>query len=839
MKSGRAERRLRRALHIRAGEGGAPLLLFSYFFLLAAPLTIIKSLRTADFLAKMGVGALPIAYLGAAVVTGLVVFFYARVQFRASLHAVISGSLVFFAVSGLLLDWALRTRAGILSPVLPYGYWIWASLLVVALMTHFWMTVNEMFTPREARRLMRFLTTGGVLGSVLGGLLVGFLSRTALAGGLLPLACFMLLACVLVVRGLFKAPHESPAPAGDDAGGMRKAGLRASFDAVRRNKFLSLIAGLVAVSVIVSTCIEFQFLSAAYGRFISDRNALQAFFGFFDPALTLFTLCLNIIIGGYLLKNLDAARALLLTPGALLAGSLAVLCLPFGLFPGILIKGTDESMAFAVNQPAREILYIPVSAPLRHKAKPFIEMFISQVAKVIGALVLLAFALALNKRIEGFTPVFDSMLARDLSWVVIVFLVPWAVLSLKAGKGYLATLRGNIHPLWDRAEKELAEKLDVGRAKLVFDTIDSRNYSSVLYALHLFDLLAQDKLTPDVKNILAEKAGEVRAAAIADRFEAEGTAQLSAVLDDLPPEDVLTEIPIIMSSAEYQQVMEDYFEKVRGESPGAEVKRMELAKAIGLMSPDSLLASRLPELIDDDSPRVSCLALKSAARLRREDALPAIIRKLGNALTVEDAADALEKYGDRAAEALDETLRDQTRELALRRAAAGVLGRIGTQPAGLALAGALEHGPGDLDPAVIDALDRIRSEHEEITVPRDVVGRKTFDLIRAYCRTYIDLQGLGPGADTEALRHGLAGNLYATLADIFKLLGLSYSQKDIRTAYQNISTGHRHAAGHAVEWLDNTLKKDVKEVLLPIVEDLDPEEKTRRIEKVLRILSQR
>lgn len=839
MKSGRAERRLRRALHIRAGEGGAPLLLFSYFFLLAAPLTIIKSLRTADFLAKMGVGALPIAYLGAAVVTGLVVFFYARVQFRASLHAVISGSLVFFAVSGLLLDWALRTRAGILSPVLPYGYWIWASLLVVALMTHFWMTVNEMFTPREARRLMRFLTTGGVLGSVLGGLLVGFLSRTALAGGLLPLACFMLLACVLVVRGLFKAPHESPAPAGDDAGGMRKAGLRASFDAVRRNKFLSLIAGLVAVSVIVSTCIEFQFLSAAYGRFISDRNALQAFFGFFDPALTLFTLCLNIIIGGYLLKNLDAARALLLTPGALLAGSLAVLCLPFGLFPGILIKGTDESMAFAVNQTAREILYIPVSAPLRHKAKPFIEMFISQVAKVIGALVLLAFALALNKRIEGFTPVFDSMLARDLSWVVIVFLVPWAVLSLKAGKGYLATLRGNIHPLWDRAEKELAEKLDVGRAKLVFDTIDSRNYSSVLYALHLFDLLAQDKLTPDVKNILAEKAGEVRAAAIADRFEAEGTAQLSAVLDDLPPEDVLTEIPIIMSSAEYQQVMEDYFEKVRGESPGAEVKRMELAKAIGLMSPDSLLASRLPELIDDDSPRVSCLALKSAARLRREDALPAIIRKLGNALTVEDAADALEKYGDRAAEALDETLRDQTRELALRRAAAGVLGRIGTQPAGLALAGALEHGPGDLDPAVIDALDRIRSEHEEITVPRDVVGRKTFDLIRAYCRTYIDLQGLGPGADTEALRHGLAGNLHATLADIFKLLGLSYSQKDIRTAYQNISTGHRHAAGHAVEWLDNTLKKDVKEVLLPIVEDLDPEEKTRRIEKVLRILSQR
>ena len=296
-----AERTLRRALHLRAGEGRAPILLFSYLFLLAAPLTIIKSLRTADFLAKRGVGALPIAYIGAAVVTGLVVLFHARVQFRTSLHAVISGSLVFFAVSGLLLEWALRTRAGALSPVLPYGYWIWASLLIVALMTHYWMMVNDMFTPREARRLMGFLTTGGVLGSILGGLLVGFLSRTSLAGGLLPLACFMLLACVLVVRGLVKAAHESPAPAGDDDGGARKAGFRASFDAVRRNKFLSLIAGLVAVSVIVSTCIEFQFFSAAYGHFTNNRNALQAFFGFFDPALTLFTLFINSVIGGYLM----------------------------------------------------------------------------------------------------------------------------------------------------------------------------------------------------------------------------------------------------------------------------------------------------------------------------------------------------------------------------------------------------------------------------------------------------------------------------------------------------------------------------------------------------------
>ncbi len=165
--------------HVRAGEKKAAVLFFSYFFLIAAAVTVVKTLRTTDFLVKMGVGALPIAYLLAALVTGLVVLFHARVQFRTSLRAVVTGSLVLFGLTGFVLQWALRTRAGALSPVLPYVYWVWASVLVVALLTHFWMAAGETFDPREAKRLMGFLTWGGILGGVLGGLLVGLLSRTA------------------------------------------------------------------------------------------------------------------------------------------------------------------------------------------------------------------------------------------------------------------------------------------------------------------------------------------------------------------------------------------------------------------------------------------------------------------------------------------------------------------------------------------------------------------------------------------------------------------------------------------------------------------------------------
>jgi ATP/ADP translocase len=224
MGTGRPSKALRRVLNIKAGEAKVAFLLFSYFFLIAAPLAIIKTLRTTDFLVRMGVGALPIAYLLSAIVTGLIILLHSKIQFRTSLRAVIIASLVFFAVSGLVLQWVLQTDFGRLSALLPYFYWVWASVLIIALLTHFWMTVNEMLNPREAKRFIGFLTSGGICGGILGGLLVGFLSRTSLSVWLMPLACAMLVGCVLVVRAVFKFQQGRTAASGGGSGRERGPG---------------------------------------------------------------------------------------------------------------------------------------------------------------------------------------------------------------------------------------------------------------------------------------------------------------------------------------------------------------------------------------------------------------------------------------------------------------------------------------------------------------------------------------------------------------------------------------------------------------------------------------
>jgi HEAT repeat protein len=294
-----------------------------------------------------------------------------------------------------------------------------------------------------------------------------------------------------------------------------------------------------------------------------------------------------------------------------------------------------------------------------------------------------------------------------------------------------------------------------------------------------------------------------------------------------------------MSLDAYQQLIGLHAERVIEASRKSEIEKMELAKAIGLMPPNARLVEKLDKLISDDSPEVSCYAIKSAARLLREEHLPAIFRKLGHPSVQEDAISALHKYGRSAIGALGEYLTVGGRDAASKRAAVEVLARIGLPEVVPILMRELERESGELDTAVIDALDRIRSARTDIRLPEREVERKTLSLIQKYCRTYIDLQELEAGDRSAERKRLLKRDLEALLADIFKLLGLSYPQEDIRKAWQNLKTESRNSVAYAVELLDNTLKNEMKDVILPLVEDLTPLERLRRIHKILSDLSEK
>ena len=549
-------------------------------------------------------------------------------------------------------------------------------------------------------------------------------------------------------------------------------------------------------------------------------------FGFFHAGLYVVPFLISIFMTSNLIKSYGLRIILLLFPLLLLLCFGGIAFWPVLGF-ALAIKASDKSLSFSINQYMRELLYIPVSPELKYKAKIFIDMFLNRFAKGIGALILLIFIFL--------PPVPWQNRVQIVSIIAVVFIIAWVFANLKVSKEYTNTVKQKLEMKWDRGDKLVAEKMDVDYTKLVFDTIESRDRSSVLYAMHLFDLIKQDKLTPEVRKLISYKADERKVSSLGGLFES-GETTLVPETDDMLSEEVLgKEVKEIMSLDVYQEVMKGYIDKVLNDDTGdSETSKMEVAKAIGLMESHSPLAQKLEELLEDESPEVSKYAIESAARLKRREHVPGLIYKLHNPLAREDAGTALEKYGEKIVGTLSDYLGDSDEDVALRKEVASVLARIPVQDSADFLTWELAEDNEDMDPELIDALDRIRSGKPDIQVQEEIIKTKIFKEIKKYYQILIKFYDAESKAKKVKMSEQLSENLAGYMMNIFKLLGLIYSHEDIFRAYQNIRSTTKDSVDYALELLDNILPKEIRDVVFPLIEDLSLEERVKRCRILLK-----
>jgi len=806
-----------RFLGIKPGEAPLAISFFIYFFLITAPFHIIKPIRDASYIITLGTRNLPYAYATAFIV-GLVVAFHSKIQARLSRSVLITSSLVFFVLTSLVF-WVLFPLGW---KWLPLAFWVWANIFVGVLVTQFWFAVNDVFNLREAKRLIGFFGSGGILGGIVGSLLAGLLAQGTAAPKLLLPAAVILASSVLPVRAVFRqhnARQGGPPPASRTPRSEDKVGFKACYDTVRRDGYLRLLAAMVLVTGIVSTLVDWQFKNITE-HWPAARMNLPSFFGYFNAGMLVFSFLLQLLFTSSLLGRFGQRPTLLLYPVLLLVCSLGIAFWPV-IILAIAIKGADKSLSYSVNQSARELLYIPVRPEAKYRAKTFIDMFLNRFSECISAVILIGLFLLTKK--PNITLV---------SLVAAAFIVVWIGLNLKVSREYVNLLKSKLQSPWGRAEELVADRVDVESAKLVFDALESRKRSPVLYAQHLFELLAQNKLTPEVRVFLASQMDEARITSLGGLLES-GSAGWIPELSRPEEDDALkTDVREILNLDVYQEVMKGYVDKVVAD-PKDDVSRMEVAKSLGWMDAGSPLTRALEDLLQDGNVEVARYAIDSAARLGRREDVPLLLDRLSDPALAEDVRSALERYGPHISGALADALADPAEKLSVREQATSILAAFGTQEAVDYLLWELARGSGELAGEIVDGLDRVKATKPGLAFAADIVRESLRREMRSYFLAY--LAGRGAPAPADAGEGGTAreGKLGSSLRNIFRLLGLVFPREDIQRAYQNILSGTRESTSYALELLDNVLPRDLREALLPIVEDMPVEERVRRFRALL------
>ncbi|MGD8540233.1 MAG: hypothetical protein PVI66_16090 [Candidatus Aminicenantes bacterium] len=824
MKTRSFHKALSRIADIKAGERPTAFLLFIYFFLITCPAYIIKPVKIANFLESLDAEHLPFAYLSTAILIGFVVSLNTKLLHAVKRNVYISLSLIFFMVNLFLFWFLFQKEWGWLSMI----YWVWCDIFTITTVTQFWILVNDIYHPRQAKRLIGFLVSGGLLGGIAGSLLARFLARGVGTTDLLLICPILLLPCIPIV---FLLSRRSLEAIGDKTLGTAskeesQTGYVESFNIIRKSRYLLILSAIMTLAIIITTMVDFQFNSVVE-RTIVGQDERTAFLGTFFTGLLVFSYLVHVFLTNRILKNFGMRLALSIAPLFLCAASVALFFLPsaFLLYWGAVIKGGDKSLAHSLNQSVRELLYIPIAPAIKYKAKVFIDMFVNKFAKGIAATLLLVSVFLFQ-----FSLVHISLVISGLCLL-------WVFLNRWITREYVGNVKKNLKIKWQDADKFLSEAVDIDMTKLVFDTLQSKDRSSVLYAMNLFDLIKREKMSPELRSIITYKSDQVQACAMDSLLELDGELLLPKDDDTLEQEDLSSQIQEIMSQEVYQQVLKEQIDKIVDEKGDkGEVSRMEAAKVLGMMEPDSPVASELTKLLKDKSPDVLRYAIESAGRIKRREFVPHLINHLSTARVESFAHKALVAYQDKITGILKDYLSDLDVNLTTRKAIPDILERVGTQRAADLLASELKKKDNEIESELIEALYKMRTRQPQIQFPKKPVLEKTIQVIKKCYFVLLEMHDLMADRRKEHLVSDMEKTLARSLKHIFELLSLIYSPDDIIKAYQNICMGTKKSIDYSIELLDNILLREVKEVLFPLIDDISFEDRVRKCKKMIKPL---
>lgn len=415
-----ATSRLQKLVLLRPGEGRALLWAAAYFFFLLMALYLLRPVREAFGIAR-GADKLPWLMTGTMVVMLLVNPLYAALVSRMQRRRFIPLVSHFFAANLLVLAalffW-LPEHGG---TTLGYVFYIWLSIFNLFVVSVFWSLMADVFTEDQGKRLFGMISMGGTLGAVVGAAVTEALSSGSLGVKFEP-AALMLTAviglelAVLCMSRLGRMFHLSEA---SDAGQQaREPGpdFKAGFKAIMASRYLQTIC-LYMLLFTVTTTFLYLFQGEIVAKTFATGAERTAAFARLDLWVNVLTLCTQLLITSRLIRTIGVAGVLLVLPILTTLGFGALALWPSFAMLAV-VQVLRRGIHYAVDRPAREILYIPLGPEEKYKSKAFIDTFVFRGGDFLGV----------------WAPAFFSALAVPVSLAALACAGGWVTVAARLGR---------------------------------------------------------------------------------------------------------------------------------------------------------------------------------------------------------------------------------------------------------------------------------------------------------------------------------------------------------------------------------------------------------------------
>jgi len=273
------------------------------------------------------------------------------------------------------------------SPWLARVFYVWISVYNLFVVSVGWSLMADVFDAGQAKRLFAFIAAGASVGGLVGPALSALLAASLGEAGLMLLAGLLLGVGLALKYSLMRwrevggagrpdaVPAEStrrPLPGNPFSGITR----------VLKSSYLLGIAGFVVLLATVTTFLYFE-QARLVAELFPDRAAQIRVFGAIDVIVQAGALLSQVFITGRLAQKLGVRVLLAIVPLLVCLGFLGLALAPsFAMLAALMIVRRIGEYAFV--RPGREMLFAPLDAESKYKAKNVIDTIVYRAGDAIS-----------------------------------------------------------------------------------------------------------------------------------------------------------------------------------------------------------------------------------------------------------------------------------------------------------------------------------------------------------------------------------------------------------------------------------------------------------------------
>ncbi|HRG79062.1 MAG TPA: Npt1/Npt2 family nucleotide transporter, partial [Cyclobacteriaceae bacterium] len=699
--------------------------------------------------------------------------------------------------------------------------------MTAILLLCYWGIFGRLFNFKQSKRIIGWIDTGQLIAIIIANFLIplttAFVPDTSNYLMVCNISIVGSLTCLIIIAVKFDLASVS-------SDSTVKEETR--FGKILKDRYIVLLSTFLIVSMVTFSFNQFTFQTLLNKQY-PDQRDLTNFLAYFNGAIYVLSLLMQLFVNDRILSTYGIRVSLFVLPAVV--ALLSVGAIISATFLGYDIADNPQTYIYfflfvavtrlfnsmlkdSLENPVYKLLFIPLDGRYRFSIQAKVEGVVNESGRFIAGVFIFLFALA---------PFFKII------WVPVI------VLGLILA--YFRVIQNLYHEYKDKIRSKLEhagehqEKLEVGYTEITTKLETNLHGEDPTKAVFSFKLL--EKIDPSKAgfwiNILMKNEGEnTREYAQRRMNELKGLSVSDNYVIRVDKEKVAAQDKNILSKNDIDLILNS-----GGDIQKARIQR--LARSLDAndrhYSAELLLHSQnkenisfLIELLNDSDHKVRSTAIKTAIKKYDNEVINSLIENLGNALHSNEAMNALILIGEPGLSLLDNSFYRSGQSSQVMMRLVQIIGAIGGQRAKEMLWNKIDYPDKVIVSEVLLALGEsgFKAGMSQVSRIKYAIESDIADITWNLGA----IQEIGDDEVSAVVRRALNREIQGDIEHIYMLLAMLYDTRSIQLVKENIESGTAEGVSYAVELLDVFLSEQLKQRVIPVLDDLSISEKINRLE---------